>query len=87
MKFIEQTGIAPERAAMFEDIARNLEPPHELGMTNVLVQSPENIDGNIMNAPLGNPAAAPFIDHVTSDLSGFLAGVATSLTSRSRASR
>jgi hypothetical protein len=56
-------------------------------MTTVLVQSPENIDGNIMNAPLGNPAAAPFIDHVTSDLSGFLAGVATSLTSRSRASR
>jgi putative hydrolase of the HAD superfamily len=87
MKFIERTRIAPKRAAMFEDIARNLEPPHELGMTTVLVQSPENIDGNILNAPLGDPAAAPFIDHVTSDLSGFLAGVAASLTSRSGASR
>ena len=71
MKFVERTGIAPKRAAMFEDIARNLEPPHELGMTTVLVQSPENTDGNIINAPLGDPAAAPFIDHVTSDLLRF----------------
>ncbi|HKG74118.1 MAG TPA: pyrimidine 5'-nucleotidase [Aestuariivirgaceae bacterium] len=82
VKFVERTGIAPERAAMFEDIARNLEPPHELGMTTVLVQSPENTDGNIINAPLGNPAAAPFIDHVTSDLAGFLAAIAAVLGNR-----
>jgi putative hydrolase of the HAD superfamily len=87
MKFIERTGIAPDRAAMFEDIARNLEQPHDLGMTTVLVQSPDNTDGNIINAPLGDAAAAPFIDHVTSDLSGFLAAIAAALPRRSGASR
>ncbi len=39
-KFVRQTGITPETSAMFEDIARNLEAPHELGMTTVLVTSP-----------------------------------------------
>ena len=32
-KFVRQTGIRPESSAMFEDIARNLEAPHALGMT------------------------------------------------------
>jgi putative hydrolase of the HAD superfamily len=85
MKFVERTGITPRRAAMFEDIARNLEQPHDLGMTTVLVQSADNTDGNIINAPFGDVAAAPFIDHVTSDLSGFLARVAASLVNRAGA--
>ncbi len=77
--FIARTGLAPQRAAMFEDIARNLETPHALGMTTVLVQSLHNHDGNIVNARLGEPAAQPFIHHVTDDLSGFLQRVAASL--------
>jgi len=35
--FIAQTGIEPSRAAMFEDLARNLAVPSTLGMRTVLV--------------------------------------------------
>ena len=72
LKFVQRTGIAPQRAAMFEDIARNLEPPYELGMTTVLVQSSDNVDGAILNAGIGDPLNSLFIDHVTQDLPAFL---------------
>jgi putative hydrolase of the HAD superfamily len=52
-------GLAPDRAAMFEDDARNLAVPHALGMRTVHV------------APA--PLALPHIHHHTSDLSDFLA--------------
>ncbi len=42
--FLAHTGIAPARAAMFEDIARNLAEPHARGMTTVLVAHPDNAD-------------------------------------------
>lgn len=70
-KFVRDHHIAPERAAMFEDIIRNLEVPHELGMTTVLVTSPDNVDGNFINARAGDITAAS-VDHVTEDLTGFL---------------
>jgi len=83
LKFVQRTGIAPQRTAMFEDIARNLEPPYELGMTTVLVQSHENLDGNLINATLGDPLQSAFVDHVTEDLTAFLGGIAASLSSAS----
>ena len=52
-------GVAPARAAMFEDDPRNLAAPHEMGMRTVHV-APE-------------AAPAPHIHHHTDDLSGFLA--------------
>ena len=36
-KFIDATGIEPGRAAMFEDLARNLKEPHALGMLTTLI--------------------------------------------------
>ncbi len=36
-RFLARHGVDPRRAAMFEDLARNLEVPHALGMTTVLV--------------------------------------------------
>lgn len=51
-------GLAPARAAMFEDDARNLAAPHAMGMRTVHV------------AP--DPAPADHIHHHTDDLSGFL---------------
>jgi putative hydrolase of the HAD superfamily len=51
-------GLAPTRAAMFEDDHRNLEVPHGLGMRTVLV---------------GPAAAHPHVHHATEDLPGFLA--------------
>lgn len=52
-------GIAPERAAMFEDDPRNLAAPHEMGMRTVHV------------APEAHQA--DHIHHHTDDLSDFLA--------------
>jgi putative hydrolase of the HAD superfamily len=74
-KFIAETGIEPKRAAMFEDIARNLEAPHALGMTTVLVTSPDNKDAIHLNALHGGAGEA-HVHHVTDDLAGFLAGIA-----------
>jgi putative hydrolase of the HAD superfamily len=51
-------GVAPEKAAMFEDDVRNLAAPHEMGMRTVHV------------APAPEPA--PFIHHHTDDLPAFL---------------
>ena len=36
-RFLARHGVDPAKAAMFEDLARNLEVPHALGMTTVLV--------------------------------------------------
>ena len=36
-RFLSKHGVDPKKAAMFEDLARNLEVPHALGMTTVLV--------------------------------------------------
>jgi putative hydrolase of the HAD superfamily len=74
-RFIAQTGIRPETSAMFEDIARNLEAPHALGMTTVLVVSPDNRDALHLNRSPGGEAAA-HIHHVTGDLTAFLQGLA-----------
>ena len=70
-KFVARTGIRPETAAMFEDIARNLEAPHALGMTTVLVVSPENRDAEHLNRATGG-SEQEHIHHVTDDLAGFL---------------
>jgi putative hydrolase of the HAD superfamily len=53
-----QDGIAPDRAAMFEDDPRNLAAPHAMGMQTVHV------------AP--DPHHADHIHHHTDDLTGFL---------------
>jgi putative hydrolase of the HAD superfamily len=52
--------IDPLSAAMFEDMSRNLEAPHALGMTTILIGT--------------DAQRAPFIDHITDDLAPFLAG-------------
>ena len=52
-------GVAPERAAMFEDDPRNLSAPHAMGMRTVHVAE--------------TAATARHIHHHTDDLGGFLA--------------
>ena len=74
-KFVRQTNIRAETSVMFEDIARNLQAPHEMGMTTVLVTSEDNADANILNAGI----RADYVHHVTSDLSGFLKSVSSNL--------
>ena len=62
-----------ERAAMFEDLDRNLIIPHQRGMTTVLVvPKPGQPDHR---EPFEIPAATglPHVDFVTTDLEAFLA--------------
>jgi putative hydrolase of the HAD superfamily len=66
--FLASFGVLANKAAMFEDIVDNLEVPHHLGMTTVLVTSPENDDANHLN----RNGAGPHVHHVTGDLAAFL---------------
>ncbi|HEY8564130.1 MAG TPA: pyrimidine 5'-nucleotidase [Beijerinckiaceae bacterium] len=68
--FLERHGVDPARAAMFEDIAKNLVVPHDLGMTTTLV-TPKTADP-FRESFEQEAVAAPHIDHVTDDLTGFL---------------
>jgi putative hydrolase of the HAD superfamily len=73
-RFVGQTGIRAETSAMFEDIARNLEVPHAMGMTTVLVVAPDNADARHLNRASGGEDQ-PHVHHVTDDLVGFLLGL------------
>lgn len=41
-ELVERLGVNPQECAMIEDGAKNLIPAHEMGMTTVLVNRPEN---------------------------------------------
>lgn len=66
--FFEATGAAPQRSAMFEDLARNLLPAHERGMTTVLVRSGRDWGP----VPGEHPDHPPHVHHVADDLGQFL---------------
>jgi putative hydrolase of the HAD superfamily len=70
-RFLARHGVDPTRAAMFEDLARNLETPHALGMTTVLVVPEGTREVFRQDWELAG-REAPHVDHVTDDLVGFL---------------
>lgn len=70
-KFLAQHGVDPAKAAMFEDLARNLVAPHALGMVTVLVVPPPAREIVREGWELEGRDAA-HVDHVTDDLAGFL---------------
>ena len=70
-RFLAKHGVDPLKAAMFEDLARNLEAPHALGMTTVLVV-PEGQRDVFREAWEMEGRGEPHVDHVTDDLAGFL---------------
>ncbi len=74
-RFLARHGVDPARSAMFEDLARNLEVPHALGMTTVLVV-PEGTREVFREDWELQGRDAPHVDHVTDDLAGFLAKIA-----------
>jgi putative hydrolase of the HAD superfamily len=74
-RFLARHGVDASRAAMFEDLARNLEVPHALGMTTVLVV-PEGTREVFREDWELEGRDAPHVDHVTDDLAGFLDKIA-----------
>jgi putative hydrolase of the HAD superfamily len=70
-RFLARHGVDPAKAAMFEDLARNLETPHALGMTTVLVV-PEGQREVFREAWELEGRDAPYVDHLTDDLARFL---------------
>ena len=74
-KFLGQAGIDPTRAAMFEDLSRNLEVPDTLGMATVLVV-PLGIEEVVREAWEFDGRDAPHVHWVTDDLAAFLERIA-----------
>jgi putative hydrolase of the HAD superfamily len=66
-------GIDPARAAMFDDLEKNLLVPHEIGMRTVQVLAGADWRHEQVEAwELGRTTAA-HVHHATEDLAGFLA--------------
>lgn len=68
-RFLAAHGVDPTRAAMFEDLSRNLEPPHALGMRTVLVVPGARV---IERDSWELEGGGTHVHHVTDDLAGFL---------------
>jgi putative hydrolase of the HAD superfamily len=75
-RFLDAHKVDAAKAAMFEDLARNLAVPHNLGMTTVLVV-PEGSRVVLREEWELEGRDAPHVDHVTDDLVGFLQTIAT----------
>jgi putative hydrolase of the HAD superfamily len=75
-RFLAAHGVDPAKAAMFEDLARNLVVPHALGMTTVLVVAPRTREVFRQDWELEGRDAS-HVDHVTDDLTGFLETIPT----------
>jgi putative hydrolase of the HAD superfamily len=73
-RFLERHDVDPAKAAMFEDLARNLEAPHALGMTTVLVVPEAQREVFREGWELEGRDAA-HVDHLTDDLTGFLQSI------------
>src|ERR1700752_628406 len=70
-RFLKTHGVDPSRAAMFEDLARNLTVPHALGMTTILVVPRGTREVFRESWEMEGPGEPP-VDPVTADLAGFL---------------
>jgi putative hydrolase of the HAD superfamily len=73
-RFLSVHGVDPRKAAMFEDLARNLAVPHALGMITVLVV-PEKTREVLREGWELEGREAAHVDHVTDDLVGFLEAI------------
>ena len=74
-RFLELHDVDPAKSAMFEDLARNLAIPHQLGMTTVLVV-PDGTREVVREDWELEGRDASYVDHVTDDLTGFLGRLA-----------
>jgi putative hydrolase of the HAD superfamily len=73
--FLKAHDVDAPTAAMFEDMPHNLEAPHALGMTTVLVRSNSNDDHPIHKSMHGWVGPPPHVHHMTYDLVEFLEAI------------
>jgi putative hydrolase of the HAD superfamily len=79
-RFLSRHRVDPARAAIFEDLSRNLVVPHARGMTTVLVVPSGTREVFREDWELAG-RDEPHVDYVTDDLTGFLSAIHASLTS------
>ena len=70
--FFAKHGIDATRAAMFDDLEKNLLVPHEVGMATVHVVAAEDFQHDQVESWELGRSGSPHIHHVTDDLAGFL---------------
>lgn len=75
-KFAALAKLDTTKAAMFEDLPRNLAAPKALGMKTVLLV-PRNLEGIVMERWEIPATSDDHIDFITDDLTAFLKGVTT----------
>jgi putative hydrolase of the HAD superfamily len=73
-RMIGQHGVDPAKSAMFDDMPHNLEAPHMLGMTTVLVRS-SYMDHPVQEEMRRWQGLPEHIHHSTEDLVQFLNGL------------
>ncbi len=73
-KFLAPARRRSSKAAMFEDLSRNLVVPHNLGMTTVLIV-PDGAKEVVREDWELEGRDDDHVDHVTDDLTGFLAAL------------
>jgi putative hydrolase of the HAD superfamily len=73
-KFLRAHAVDPKKSAMFEDLARNLVIPHQLGMTTVLVV-PDGTGEVVREDWELEGRDDSHVDHVTDDLEAFLRAI------------
>jgi len=74
-RFLARHKVDPAKAAMVEDLARNLEAPHALGMVTVLVVPEGQRELFREDWELGG-RDEPHVDHLTDNLAAFLDDIA-----------
>lgn len=70
--FFQLHGINPTRAAMFDDLEKNLVVPHEVGMATIQVVPGDDFAHEQVDAWELGRTTGPHVHHITGDLAGFL---------------
>jgi putative hydrolase of the HAD superfamily len=70
--FLAAHGIDPKKAAMFDDLEKNLRVPHESGMRTVQVMAGDDFAHAQVEAWELETTTALHVHHMTDDLAGFL---------------
>ena len=72
--FFDKHGVDPRRAAMFEDLVKNLKAPHDVGMKTVLIVAKSGVN-DLRDDWERRQDTPPFVEYVTDDIARFLMSV------------